>query len=145
MEGLVFGTLAAEAMISDSTHIPSLRQVQPPTPAIPEGTTPDTDIERWIEDLRNNMWRYAGLLRDANGLEAMQRVLDALAATMPRGVTRRAIEARNLHAIAVMITASAQARRESRGAHSRNDFPLHEEVARHSVMHAGTLTFSENE
>jgi L-aspartate oxidase len=99
------------------------------------------DTERWIEDLRSNMWRYAGLLRDAQGLQAMQQTLDTLSVSMPRGLSRRAIEARNLHAVASVIVASALARRESRGAHYRNDYPQRDTEARHSVVRNGELTF----
>jgi L-aspartate oxidase len=143
LEGLVFGALTSDAMTSDSTRIPALRQMHHSAATIPEGATPDADIERWIDDLRANMWKYAGLLRDANGLDAMHRVLEALAATMPRGLTRRAIEARNLHAIAAMITISAQGRHESRGAHYRNDYPLRDPQARHSLLRSGKLSFAD--
>lgn len=142
LEGLVFGAMAADAMISDSSRVPSLRQE--PThvqPDVRPGLTPEVDVERWIEDLRANMWKYSGLLRDAQGLEAMQRALTALGDTMPRGLTRRAIEARNLHIIASVITDSALGRTESRGAHYRNDYPQHAPVAEHSVMRQGRLTF----
>jgi len=139
LEGLVFGALAADAMISDASQQPSTtRSITPPSA---ESNTSEADTERWIEDLRSNMWRYAGLLRDAQGLETMQHKLDALAATMPRGLSRRAIEARNLHAVASVIVASALARRESRGAHYRNDYPQHDAEPRHSVMQNGKLTF----
>jgi L-aspartate oxidase len=87
------------------------------------------------------MWKHAGLLRDGDGLKEAQRRLDALAMTMPRGHFRRALEARNLHAVAGLIVASALGREESRGAHYRNDFPLRGEVARHSVMQGGRLEF----
>ncbi len=75
------------------------------------------------------------------GLETMQHTLAALAATVPRGLSRRAIEARNLHTVASIIVASALARHESRGAHYRNDYPQHDPVARHSIMQNGKLTF----
>jgi L-aspartate oxidase len=144
LEGLVFGALTADAMIADSSQPPPAdRQkhalAEPPAP---EGSTPDFDTERWIEDLRGHMWKYAGLLRDAKGLEAMQHTLSALAGTMPRGLTRRAIEARNLHAVASIVVASALARHESRGAHYRNDYPQHDPVARHSVMQDGKVSFT---
>ena len=140
LEGLVFGALAADAMIADAYQQPDIMApISPPPPA--ETTTPDADTERWIEDLRNNMWLYAGLLRDAEGLEAMQRNLATLAATIPRGLSRRAIEARNLHAVASIIVASALARHESRGAHYRNDYPKRDPIARHSIMRNGKLTF----
>jgi L-aspartate oxidase len=140
LEGLVFGALAADAMISDTRQQPDIIATVSPPP--PNGaTTPDADTERWIEDLRKNMWLYAGLLRDAQGLETMQHKLDALVTTMPRGLSRRAIEARNLHTVASIIVASALARHESRGAHYRNDYPQHDPVARHSIMLSGKLTF----
>jgi len=143
LEGLVFGALAADAMVSDSSRVPSLKQpLEAVQIAAPKGATTDADTERWIHDLRSNMWKYAGLLRDAKGLETMQRTLQALRATMPRGMARRAIEARNLHTIATIITASALGRRESRGAHFRNDFPQHDKVALHSVLQRGELSFS---
>jgi len=141
LEGLVFGVLAADAMIADTASQPnpmiSIPSLLPPI----EGNTPDADTERWIENLRNSMWRYAGLLRDAEGLETMQHKLEALAATLPRGLSRRAIEARNLHAVASIIVASALARHESRGAHYRNDYPKRDPIARHSMMRNEKLTF----
>jgi L-aspartate oxidase len=87
------------------------------------------------------MWKDAGLLRDAAGLRQAQRGLDALAATMPRGMFRRALEARNLHVVAGLIVAAALGREESRGAHYRNDFPQRDAVARHSMMADGRLEF----
>jgi L-aspartate oxidase len=142
LEGLVFGALAADAMTSDSSRLPPLQQPHTGlSSAHIEGNTLDANTERWIEDLRANMWKHAGLLRDASGLETMQHTLAALADTMPRGLTRRAIEARNLHAIASIITGSALGRHESRGAHFRNDYPQHDAEARHSVMQNGNLRF----
>jgi L-aspartate oxidase len=140
LEGLVFGALAAEAMSADPA--PSLSSASPISAPLEDVRTPDDQIERWIEDLRSNMWKYAGLLRDAQGLEAMQRALSALSGTMPRGLSRRAIEARNLHAVAAMIVISALARRESRGAHYRHDFPQHDPIAKHSILQGTVLNFS---
>jgi L-aspartate oxidase len=54
---------------------------------------------------------------------------------------RRAVEARNLHAVAGVIVTSALGREESRGAHFRNDFPLKDSEAKHSVMERGRLSF----
>jgi L-aspartate oxidase len=140
LEGLVFGTLAADAMITDTAGQPIAIDSAPQVASSAAGNTSEADTERWIEDLRSNMWRYAGLLRDSSGLETMQEKLAALAATMPRGVTRRAIEARNLHTVASIIVASALARQESRGAHYRNDYPERDPIARHSIMRHGEVT-----
>jgi L-aspartate oxidase len=139
LEGLVFGALAAEAMIADVPTVGDGSQVVPDAAA--GGATSEANTERWIAELRNLMWKDAGLLRDANGLHEAQRLLDALAATIPRGLFRRAVEARNLHTVASVIVASALGREESRGAHYRNDFPQRDTEAKHSVMERGRLTF----
>lgn len=139
LEGLVFGALSAEAMIADPASKASLPHSV--TLTAENGVTPEADIERWITDLRANMWKYAGLLRDASGLQTMQQKLVALAGTMPRGLSRRAIEARNLHAVATIIVASALGRQESRGAHFRHDYPQHDPIAQHSVMYQDSLSF----
>jgi len=143
LEGLVFGVLAAEAMIADGRKQRTVEREQE-SELVPLETatiTGEAATERWISELRDLMWKYAGLLRDAEGLRQAQRGLDALAVTMPRGMYRRALEARNLHGIAKLIVASAMEREESRGAHYRNDFPEKSAEARHSVMAAGRLGF----
>jgi L-aspartate oxidase len=144
LEGLVFGALVAETMVAEEGA--GLREQSPAaawvaSAPVAEGVTTEAATEKWIADLRRLMWKDAGLLRDGAGLREAQRRLDALVATMPRGQFRRAIEARNLHAVAGLIVASALGREESRGAHYRNDFPLRDAVARHSVMQRGKLEF----
>jgi L-aspartate oxidase len=136
---LVFGVLAAETMAEEAPAQQTKLTVVPPAAAA--SSTPEAAVERWIADLRGLMWKHAGLLRDGKGLREAQRGLDALAVSMPRGLFRRALEARNLHVLAGLIVASALGREESRGAHYRNDFPLHSAVARHSVMQEGRLKF----
>jgi succinate dehydrogenase/fumarate reductase flavoprotein subunit len=59
------------------------------------------------------------------------------------GLTRRALEARNLLTVADAIVQAALGREESRGAHSRLDFPERAEVARHSLVRRGQLRFSD--
>ena len=138
LEGLVFGALAAETMIAE---VPARAVNSTAVPEAAAGVTPEAATERWIADMRGLMWKHAGLLRDGAGLQEAQRRLDALAVAMPRGLFRRALEARNLHVVAGLIVASALGREESRGAHYRNDFPLHGASARHSVMQRGRLEF----
>jgi L-aspartate oxidase len=139
LEGLVFGVLAAETMVAEAPVEEANFAAAPQAAAA--SSTPEATTERWIAELRGLMWQDAGLLRDGNGLREAQRGLDALAVTMPRGLFRRALEARNLHAVAGLIVASALGREESRGAHYRNDFPLHGAVTKHSVMQQGRLEF----
>lgn len=143
LEGLVFGVLAAEAMIADDSKEQGTVATEQTADAVAGGgsVTGEKATERWIAELRDLMWKYAGLLRDAAGLREAQRGLAALAVTMPRGMFRRALEARNLYIVAELTVAAALGREESRGAHFRNDFPERDAVARHSVMSKNELNF----
>ena len=137
LEGLVFGAKAAEAMVEVPEVGPSLVE----RAAEGAGSGSDGHVEGWIAELRTLMWRDAGLLRDGDGLRHAARELDRLAAAMPSGSARREVEARNLHAVAGTIVESALGREESRGAHSRLDFPEKTEVARHSRLTGRDLRF----
>ena len=138
----MFGALVAETMVAEQDTGLKMQEPLGVVPAAaPGGVTSEAATESWIAELRGLMWKHAGLLRDGAGLREAQRELDALEVTMPGGTFRRAIEARNLHVVAGLIVASALGREESRGAHYRNDFPLRDGVARHSVMQRGTLEF----
>jgi L-aspartate oxidase len=140
LEGLVFGALAAEAMVEGSAV--SDREEEEAWDAVPKAPAVKVDaaaIERWITELRAVMWKDAGLLRDAAGLKRAQARLEGMMGEIPRGFSRRAVEARNLFLLAGVIVTSAAAREESRGAHYRNDFPKKGKTARHSVMEKGKL------
>ena len=142
LEGLVFGALVAETMIAENREQGTGNTDQDADAAASSGSvTGEAATEKWIKELRELMWKDAGLLRDAAGLERAQRGWLALARTIPRGLSRRAVEARNLHVVAGLIIESALGRKESRGAHFRNDFPSHDKVAKHSVMERGKLKF----
>ena len=140
LEGLVFGALAAEAMVGQGTENREQGTVSPQSE--PDVPAPDAaKLEAWIAEVRKIMWEDAGLLRDAKGLKRAQVRLDALVRGIPRGYSRRAVEARSLFTVAFVIVASALGREESRGAHYRNDFPKRDVVAKHSVMEKGKLSF----
>jgi L-aspartate oxidase len=100
-------------------------------------------VERWIAELRALMWKDAGLLRDKAGLARAKAKLEGMMGEIPRGVSRRAVEARNLWLVASVMVESAAGREESRGAHYRNDFPKRSAVAKHSVMEKGRLRFED--
>lgn len=105
--------------------------------------TEDGNVEEWIGELRRLMWRDAGLLRDADGLRRAKEGLAMLRQAMPGGMSRRAVEARNLVTVAEVMVLAALAREESRGAHYRLDFPQRNTVARHSVVKQGQVEFVE--
>jgi L-aspartate oxidase len=143
LEGLVFGAAAADSMLQDdpgtddAMHTEPLRS--PATTHTPEQT------EKWVSNLRALMWKHAGLLRGFQGLERAQLALEEMAFDIPRGHSRRAIEARNMHQAAMLMVESALGRQESRGAHYRNDYPKRDDknFRKHSVMERGALRFEE--
>lgn len=82
------------------------------------GVRPQTHPEKPVTPaIRRALWEDAGVIRSADGLERLLGV-DAL---LPR-----------------LVAGSALARRESRGAHFRSDFPTEDEAfARHVVLTRG--------
>jgi L-aspartate oxidase len=70
-----------------------------------------------VEELRDLMSANVGVIRDAAGLSGGLKAIRRLSARA------NDIEVSNMLSTALLITASALARRESRGAHFREDFP----------------------
>jgi len=141
LEALVFGALAAEAMVQGPSIKAQGREND--APGAPAVALNAEAVEEWIAELRGAMWEDAGLVRDAAGLKRAQSRLDAMMRGIPRGFSRRAVEARSLYTVASVILASATGREESRGAHLRTDFPDKKEEALHSVVCKGKLRFVE--
>jgi L-aspartate oxidase len=136
LEGVVFGARAGAAMLEETQEIAQLGAA----PQRKQEKEKAEQIPSLRELLRDAMWLHAGLLRDENGLRTVQSTLAAMEGQLPQLDTREAIELRNLHTIATLIVRSALARKESRGAHARTDFPgkqtgeaLHSSVQRDQV------------
>jgi L-aspartate oxidase len=129
LEGLVFGARAANAVVSDLALLPLV-----PLAAREEslGLVDGDTMETAVTELRQAMWRNAGLLRDEPGLRAALAAIAAVDAQLPpldSGLgSRRLFEARALIRVAQAIVESALARHESRGAHYRNDFPQRDDA-----------------
>lgn len=109
LEAVVFGARVAE-------DIRALRLKAPITPGKKDfaaaATQPVQD-----EELRQIMARHVGVIRDAEGLA---RALTDIA-RIERTATSRAL--RNMATTALLITAAAWNRHESRGGHYRSDYP----------------------
>jgi L-aspartate oxidase len=84
-----------------------------PAPATTGVRPLDSRHESVTTEIRTLMWQQAGVIRSADGLERLARV-DAL---LPR-----------------LVAESALARRESRGAHFRSDFPTDDDAFRAHVV-----------
>ena len=139
LEGLVFGTRAARAMLEDGL---SLRQADAPERGCePLDSGDAATLETAVTDLQRAMWVHAGLLREEPSLQEGQRVRTTCAERV-EGVAqngrlgRRLVEAQALCAVAGAILDSALARTESRGAHYRNDFPKRNDARfrKHSIF-----------
>ena len=74
-------------------------------------------------------------MRDAAGLTAALERLNSLESETRQNSTRQQFELRSLFEVARLIARCALARRESRGGHTRTDFPDHSEAfCRHSLV-----------
>jgi L-aspartate oxidase len=136
LEGVVFGARSGISM---------RQEVGAPSHAAHLNTTKDTDhandehIDDLLRSIRNLMWRDAGVVRMGSHLRHAVQELEAMKERLPRPWCRRSCEVINIHQIALLITRSALAREESRGAHYREDFPVHNDVKfkKHSVALKG--------
>ncbi|MDK8173971.1 FAD-binding protein [Curtobacterium citreum] len=149
LEGLVFGVRAADAVaVPRPAHLRLRGDADLPVVTVPPvvtdghdgtdaagahrasrpvhgerpgGATHPRDVTDVRRVVQTEMTERVGLLRDAAGLAAAWRTLDALPDPAPTGV--RAAEDRALLDLARITARAAEARRESRGAHARTDHP----------------------
>ncbi len=131
LEGVVFGARAGETM----RDLAGARRA-PPEPVRP---TLFPGIDEGV--LRRLTWEKAGIVRSAEGLKEALAVLEGVPwLPHPAAATRVECEVRNMHLVATLIARCGLAREESRGAHSRTDFPEKSEAVRkHSVAKKGNL------
>ncbi len=149
LEGLVFGTRAADAMLCDHPGLVAAGDIKI-TAAI-ASPSDEQLADTLIGRLQKTMWKDAGLLRDERTLSEGLAVLaecesDILRVAHQGKTSRRLSEARSLCNVAGAILSSAIARTESRGAHYRTDFPRHDDAqfAKHSIFAPGRpVTFEQ--
>ena len=95
--------------------------------------------ERGRENLQDLMWRNVGIARNGTRLLLSARILNLwqrqFYASGPQPETAEEFELRNMLVVARLIVEAALQRRESRGAHYREDFAdTAEEWRRHVVL-----------
>jgi L-aspartate oxidase len=128
LEGMVFGPRVVEAIergVDGPSPTGAMRPVldgagtritRAPLPATPADCEPKVARAR----LQREMTRGAGVLRSAVSLEATRRELGSV---WIEGTGTDAAELRNLVTVASALLDAALAREESRGCHTREDFP----------------------
>jgi L-aspartate oxidase len=121
LEGVVFGARAGRAMLEWTA---SARRESGDAPAA-------SGSAMTAEEIRALAWQNCGILRDAEGLQQAVQRLEAAASSE---VSPQSAESANMRQVALLIARSALARKESRGAHFRRDYPQKEEAyRRHSI------------
>ncbi len=120
LEALVFGARAAEDIRGHIEARPG--RGTPPAP-IHFSPTPPPHV------LREAMTRLVGLERDETGLACALQTIESVERA---GGSEPALL--NMTATAKLVTAAALARRESRGAHFRSDYPATDETATRSFL-----------
>jgi len=107
----------------------------PRRPSFPTGAEPASDPAKLRAGLQRAMTRGAGVLRSAASLAATEQELVLLAADVgPPSTGTQLEEVRNLLTVGRALLAAASAREETRGNHSRTDFPDRDPAQRHRLV-----------
>jgi L-aspartate oxidase len=128
LEGLVFGARAAETMKGSSVKATLTAE-----PGDIVTTPPASASVPSASDVRDVMWRDAGLVRTRNGLAPLVDQLSAWrsAVSKARSATPGDRELRrvaSLVTVGLLIARAALRRQESRGGHFREDFPQRDDI-----------------
>jgi len=126
LEGLVFGARAA-AVMPAAVRPAALRATDVVTWSLPAPTGAPLPTAFEVRDL---MWKAAGLLRERKGLERAVGQLQEWFAAGPSdlAVDHETRRVRSIITVGLLIARAALRREESRGGHFRADFPSHDDV-----------------
>lgn len=145
LEALVMGSNAARCTLKDIISPWKM------TDDIPNWSAPSevnnrraSQINAQWRGLRGEMTSYAGIVRTEAGLEDLLQLIMKRKKIIEEYywkhcITRDFIELRNIILNAELIVRSALARRESRGGHYREDFPLKSTKAQESIAKLGLV------
>lgn len=143
LEGLVFGARAGAAMREEFSS-KTVRKAPADKKRSKEPSSTNGDLEKLVQRSRDEMWKHVGIVRDRSSLQHAISALEALQTELPAANLRRTQEAHNLVTAGLLIARSALARHESRGAHYRTDYPVHDDAhfKRHSIVQGHSILFN---
>lgn len=98
------------------------------------------DINELKSELQKIMWDYVGIVRNETLLKAAYDKLQALKAKFPlecKYESKQEYEFKNMLIVAQLIINSALKRKESRGAHFREDYQNTKDIAEHNCIIKG--------
>lgn len=130
LEGLVYGRRAgAAASALAASNVGGVSRVALQFRYEPERRT-EIDIEDMTAALRSLTWRDVGIERDGTGLaRALERIRFWSSYVLPSVFAGpRGWELQNMLTVAWLVASRAQVREESRGAHTRMDFPKRDDA-----------------
>jgi L-aspartate oxidase len=141
LEGLVYGARAGKAMQGELKQ--PRKSANSPQKAASQNGPVDAGVDELIGQIQDTMWKDAGIVRTRVGMQEALKNLEVLSLRVKHPRTRRAWEAANLHLAGSLVVRAALGREESRGAHYRTDYPMHDDkkFLRHSVMKGESLKF----
>jgi L-aspartate oxidase len=139
LEGLVFGLRAGRnasaAACGEADHFTALALTPDKVPSIPaDGSlsessehpeSADLKLDDLLNSLNSEMWRKVGIERNSEDLESARHQVEFWDRYVgpQEFATTKGWELQNLLLVARLMIAAAIARKESRGTHSRSDFP----------------------
>lgn len=140
LEGLVYGVRAGKAMREE---LKKSRGSASAPKAATQNWPVDAGLEEVVGQIQDIMWKGAGIVRIRMGMQEALTKLQALAPRVANPRTRRAWEAANLHLAGTLVVRAALLREESRGAHYRTDYPMHDDkkFLKHSICKGESLKF----
>jgi fumarate reductase (CoM/CoB) subunit A len=111
-----------------------------------KGSNSGNNVYLLIDELKNTMWDFVSISRDENGLKTALEKINEIAGkkVLINGVVdfSKKLELENMVLVSKIVINSALLRKESRGAHFRNDYPkTDEECTGNFVAVDGKINF----
>ncbi len=136
LEGLVFGARAAGAMVGgrSNSHLRAKAGAENPAArgalSAPSGLRPaPNEVEKLTNEIRCLLWEKVGIIRNGKDLCEVSNRLEEITIPPVSTPLRQYCEAQNILDVARVIARCSLARKESRGAHYRADFPFKNDSA----------------